>query len=171
MRNYKVQVNENTHIASAEPTSKNSFRVKLNGGIFECESIADEDFLSWSIRSRDEMVLVRTRVLPNDKVEVWVEGLPFSVSVQASLPAEILRTSTSPVGEKVGGRIKALMPGRVTSVLVSEGETVDAGAPLLILEAMKMQNEIESPVAGRVSRVYVQEGEAVKKDTVLVVVD
>lgn len=57
------------------------------------------------------------------------------------------------------------------SVLVGEGEMVEPGAPLLILEAMKMLNEITSPFAGRVVRVHVREGETVRKNAILVVVE
>jgi biotin carboxyl carrier protein len=59
------------------------------------------------------------------------------------------------------------MPGRVTSVLVKENDHVDIGSPLMILEAMKMQNEISSPVIGQVKSIRVKEGETVKKDAFL----
>lgn len=59
------------------------------------------------------------------------------------------------------------MPGRVTSILVKEADYVELGSPLLILEAMKMQNEISSPIAGRIRSIGVREGETVKKDALL----
>jgi biotin carboxyl carrier protein len=63
------------------------------------------------------------------------------------------------------------MPGRITSILIREGESVDLGTPLLILEAMKMQNELTSPTAGHVKSIHVQEGATVKKDSLLIVVE
>lgn len=60
-----------------------------------------------------------------------------------------------------GGDVKAVMPGVVVDVLVREGDEVAAGQPLLILSAMKMQNEIPAPRAGRVERVFVAQGRAV----------
>jgi len=54
--------------------------------------------------------------------------------------------------------IRALMPGKVLKLLVAPGETVEEGQPLLILEAMKMQNEYTSPTAARVAAVHVEEG-------------
>ena len=53
------------------------------------------------------------------------------------------------------------MPGVVVSLVVDEGQAVEAGQPLLILEAMKMQNEIDAPLAGIVKAVHVAEGQAV----------
>lgn len=61
-----------------------------------------------------------------------------------------------------GGTIKALMPGRVTRILVAEGETVRKGAGLLILEAMKMENEIQAPADGTVDRIFVSAGQTVE---------
>ena len=54
------------------------------------------------------------------------------------------------------------MPGRIVKVLVPEGSEVQQGESLLVIEAMKMQNEIRSPRAGRLERVYVTEGEGVE---------
>lgn len=61
-----------------------------------------------------------------------------------------------------GGIVKALMPGRVVRVLVAEGDTVRKGAGLLILEAMKMENEIQAPADGTVDKLFVQAGQTVE---------
>jgi biotin carboxyl carrier protein len=63
------------------------------------------------------------------------------------------------------------MPGRITSILVKEGELVEEGTPLLILEAMKMQNEFGSPIAGKVKSISVHEGATVKKDSILITIE
>ena len=60
-----------------------------------------------------------------------------------------------------GGPVKAVMPGVVVELLVAEGDTVEEGQPLLILEAMKMQNEIGAPAAGTVQAFHVEAGQAV----------
>ncbi len=67
-----------------------------------------------------------------------------------------------------GGIVKSVMPGIVVSLLVKEGDTVEEGQALLVLEAMKMQNEISAPVAGVVKRVHVRESEAVSAGAKLV---
>jgi biotin carboxyl carrier protein len=54
--------------------------------------------------------------------------------------------------------VEALMPGKVLKLFVSPGETVEEGQPLLILEAMKMQNEYTAPTAAKVAAVHVEEG-------------
>ncbi|MDX6748821.1 biotin carboxylase N-terminal domain-containing protein [Geminicoccaceae bacterium 1502E] len=69
--------------------------------------------------------------------------------------------------EAAQGLLAAPMPGRVTRVLVAEGEAVEAGQPLAILEAMKMEHRFEAPVAGRVAAVHVREGEQVEEGAIL----
>ncbi len=69
---------------------------------------------------------------------------------------------------KGGGLVKAVMPGVVVEVNVAEGDVVAEGQPLLILEAMKMQNEIGAPGEGRVKRIHVEQGVAVAAGAKLV---
>lgn len=66
------------------------------------------------------------------------------------------------------GKIRALIPGTIQKILVSEGDQVSAGSPLLILEAMKMRNEVRSPVQGIIKKIHVSAGEQVPKDHLLV---
>lgn len=70
-----------------------------------------------------------------------------------------------------GGVLNAVMPGVVVELLVSAGDAVEAGQPLLILEAMKMQNEIAAEVAGVISAVHVSKGQAVEGGAKLVTID
>ena len=63
------------------------------------------------------------------------------------------------------------MPGKVVRVLLAPGNEVDAGQGVLIVEAMKMQNEIKSPKQGHVVEVRVSEGETVSANQVLAVVE
>jgi biotin carboxyl carrier protein len=64
--------------------------------------------------------------------------------------------------------ITAPMPGKIVKLLVREGEEVAAGAGVLVMEAMKMQNELRAPRAGRVERIHVSEGEGVETGAPLV---
>ncbi len=63
------------------------------------------------------------------------------------------------------------MPGRIVRVLVRAGDDVAAGQPLVVVEAMKMENELKSPKAGRVKEVSVTEGMSIEAGRLLVVVD
>ena len=68
-------------------------------------------------------------------------------------------------------QIAAPMPGKVVRVLVKEGDSVEAGQGLIVVEAMKMQNEIRSPKSGSVERLLAKEGQAVNAGEVLAWID
>jgi biotin carboxyl carrier protein len=67
-----------------------------------------------------------------------------------------------------GGVVKALMPGRVSRVSVEKGAVVRKGQPLLVLEAMKMENEIQAPVDGIVDQLFVEAGQTVESGADLI---
>lgn len=73
------------------------------------------------------------------------------------------KTWESPEPEK----LVPLIPGTVQKILVSEGMDVDQGTPLIILEAMKMRNELLSPVKGRIRKIHISEGEKVPRGKLL----
>jgi biotin carboxyl carrier protein len=67
--------------------------------------------------------------------------------------------------------LTASMPGKVVRLLVLEGSEVEAGAGVLVVEAMKMQNEIKSPKKGRIQKILVSEGIAVNAGDILAIVE
>ena len=67
--------------------------------------------------------------------------------------------------------VRSIMPGRIAALLVAEGQEVKAGQGLVVVEAMKMENEIPSPKSGRVGRVRVRPGEVVEAGAVLLSVE
>jgi biotin carboxyl carrier protein len=69
------------------------------------------------------------------------------------------------------GRVKAPIPGQITQVMVSQGDEVELGQSLLVLEAMKMENEIRAPCSGRIKELKVSPGQRVMLDEVLVEIE
>ena len=167
MRVFRVQIGGESYTVSVEETGKDQFRAVLDNVTFEMDATSNGDVTTWLVRSISDSVHGQAKTLPNDRVDVWLACVPFPAVVQA---VGIGGYAVVPEERKVvfGGRVKALMPGRITSILVKEGDVIKEGASLLILEAMKMQNEITSPTDGRIKTIYVKEGDSVKKDEVLV---
>ncbi len=74
----------------------------------------------------------------------------------------LARVAHEAVGASGVQKVAAYMPGRVVAVLVAEGDEVAAGQGVVVLEAMKMENEIAAEHAGRIGRILVEEGQAVE---------
>jgi biotin carboxyl carrier protein len=100
--------------------------------------------------------------------EIVVNGRAFAVEVFD--PREMRARSSAGAGE---GRqnIVAMMPGKVVRVLVAKGDAVEAGQGLIVVEAMKMQNEMKSPKAGRVIEVKTKADATVAAGEVLMVIE
>jgi biotin carboxyl carrier protein len=100
--------------------------------------------------------------------EIVVNGRAFAVEVFD--PREMRARKSAGAGE---GRQKilAMMPGKVVRVLAAQGDTVEAGQGLIVVEAMKMQNEMKSPKAGRVIEVKTQADATVAAGEVLMVIE
>jgi glutaconyl-CoA/methylmalonyl-CoA decarboxylase subunit gamma len=96
-----------------------------------------------------------------------VGGDVLEVDVKSAQEAALAAALASAGGRGGSGTIKAPMPGRVVRVLVTEGEAVEADAPLLIVEAMKMENEVASPGSGVVRRLSVAAGDTVEAGQLL----
>ncbi|MFQ5758400.1 MAG: biotin/lipoyl-containing protein [Candidatus Bathyarchaeia archaeon] len=89
-------------------------------------------------------------------------------AIEATLPATVSRPTAKLIADK--GVVTASMPGRVVSLKVEVGDSVNEGDALCVLEAMKMENEIAAPVAGVVEEVMVSEGASVNRGDALVLI-
>jgi pyruvate carboxylase subunit B len=100
--------------------------------------------------------------------EVLVENLTEMVPTTSGYvdTKKVSKGSKRPRATKEGD-VTTSMPGTVVEVLVKEGDTVKAGDPVLIIEAMKMENEVQAPVGGTVNQVNVKKGESVNPDEAL----
>ncbi len=92
--------------------------------------------------------------------EVVLKGVPYRLEVEK---IESTRYRPPPPPKSIPGDMLASMPGQVVTLLAQEGEQVEEGQSVLVLEAMKMENEILAPKSGKLVRVAVKEGELVMK--------
>ena len=99
---------------------------------------------------------------------VEIDGRRFEVTMED--PRNTRKKSAASVGH---GRqtIAASMPGKVVRVLVADGEEVTVGQPIIVVEAMKMQNEMKAPKSGRVAKIHVRDGATVAAGQPLLVVE
>ena len=101
----------------------------------------------------------------------------YSVLVKGHMVDVTLRDAAPPgaplarAGAGGPARVTAPMPGRLVKVLVQEGDTVSEGQGLVVMEAMKMENELRAPRAGRVKELPARERQAVEMGALLVVLE
>jgi biotin carboxyl carrier protein len=140
------------------------YRVSI-GGTWHTVTVSDaaHGFVALRIGSRSHEVGIERRagayhvVLPGDSLTV-------ELAEPAQWEAAASRTAHGPA------RVTAPMPGRVVRLLSAPGADVAAGQGLVVIEAMKMENELRAPRAGRVQELPVREGQAVEAGALLAVV-
>ena len=109
-------------------------------------------------------------------VQPGVAPQPVQVAQAAAPPPGPAPSSPDPVPaataeEGVEGKpLTAPMPGLIISVAVKVGDTVQEGDPVLVLEAMKMENSIPAPASGTIKAVYFGSGDSVNKDDVICII-
>jgi glutaconyl-CoA/methylmalonyl-CoA decarboxylase subunit gamma len=135
------------------------FEVTVGGRAYHVDAVAARAGLhSLRIDGAQHEVAVRAQ----GEGAWWVSTVQGSGAVEVSDPLAHLASQTR--GGKGGRRrerVTAYMPGRVVTLLVQEGQEVAAGQGVVVLEAMKMENEIRAEHDGTVSKIFVQPGQAV----------
>ena len=143
-------------------------KIAVNGTVYD----VDYNLGGYTIHSiimNNESHGVQITSLGNSDYEVRDKGDYFTVNVIDELKKIRMAHSKSSVsGRQV---IAAQMPGVILKVYVQPGEEVKAGAPLCVLVAMKMENEIKSPIDGTVKEVYVKDGDKVAVGDKMLVVE
>lgn len=139
---------------------------RLDGRDLEVDAIlARPDVLS--LRIGNMAYEVKSERVAND-LHLWVGSTRFAAEVRD--PRSLRGRARA--GDDHGPRkIAAPMPGKVVRLLVHEGDDVEPGAGVAVVEAMKMQNEIKSPKKGKIQKILVGEGATVNAGDVLAIVE
>lgn len=139
---------------------------RLDGCEIEVDAVlARPDVLS--LRIGNLAYEVKCERVAND-LHLWVGNARFAVEVR---DPRSLGSRARAVDDHGPKKLTAPMPGKIVRVLVNEGAEVGAGAGVLVVEAMKMQNEIKSPKKGTIQKILVREGDAVNSGDVLAIVE
>lgn len=139
----------------------------LNGQTYRLECSVVEPLAKYSVLIDHESLNVTVNTAASDLAMV-VSGHLYRARVLDERERGALALEKD--RDLKGGVEKSVMPGIVRKIYVSEGDTVEAGSPLLILEAMKMENEIAASGGGVVSKVHIRQGDAVNSNDPLVTI-
>lgn len=135
------------------------FEVTLGGRTYQVDAAqAHAGLHSLRIDGAQHEVAVQ----PQGEGAYWVSTPHGAGAIEVTDPlTHLAAKSTGGKGGRRRQRINAYMPGRVVAILVEEGQEVAAGQGVLVLEAMKMQNEISAEHEGTITKIHVQNGQAV----------
>jgi biotin carboxyl carrier protein len=162
---YEVTIDGKSYRLEVE-RGEDRWSCRLDGREIEVDAVlARPDVLSLRIGNR--AYEVKCERVGND-VYVWVGSQRFSAEVR---DPRSLRSRARTADDHGPRKLVAPMPGKVVRVLVREGDQVEAGAGVIVVEAMKMQNEIKSPKKGKMQKILVAAGAAVNAGDVLAVVE
>jgi glutaconyl-CoA/methylmalonyl-CoA decarboxylase subunit gamma len=103
-----------------------------------------------------------------NKYTVLINGVSYTYTIESPFSYKRKKYLDKQKTKNKVEIVQAPMPGKIIDVLVEPGAEVKTGEALLILEAMKMQNEITSPVDGKVVKVYVRQNDVVNKDDLFI---
>ena len=144
---YKVSIDGNEFLIDGKKTGRTNYSLIVDNRSFEIEVDHTED-----------------------EYQVLVDGRNYHVNL---VDERRVRVGGNQSGIEFQGRQKVSvpMPGKVIAVLVAEGDSVEKGQGLVIVEAMKMENEVRSPINGQVREIRVKPGETVEAGAVLLIVE
>ncbi len=160
---FRLVVDGEPHEVSLEGEAP-AWTVRVDGAAYRARTAREGAEIVVRIGARRHRIRIRGR-------QVTVDGLAHEVATDPLEAAGPLAAGGS--GPRAGAvlEVRPPMPGRVVKVAVAAGDAVKRGQTLVVLEAMKMQNEIPAPTDGVVRSVAVREGESILGDRVIAVLE
>ena len=163
---YQVTVDGNPHRLELE-RAEGAWKCRLDGRVIDLDAVmARSDVLSLLVDGRSYEI---KREQTESDLHLWVGSTRFAIELR---DPRSLRSRRDGTGDASGPRkLVAPMPGRIVRVLVMEKSKVEAGQGIVVVEAMKMQNEIKSPKKGVVQKILAAQGATVNAGDVLAIVE
>ncbi len=164
---YDVVVDGRTHRVELT-RGEHTWQCAVDGQAMEVDAaLTARDVLSLLIGEK-QYEIKRERSLRGE-LHMVIGSARYAVDVQ---DPRSLRTRRAAAGSEAGPqKLAAAMPGKIVRILVKEKDEVKAGQPVLVMEAMKMQNEMKSPKDGRVQKILTAEGSTVNAGDTLAVIE
>ena len=115
------------------------------------------------LNHRSHLIAIRY----NGELIVQIDGRSAPIILKDEVALQLEAMGWENALDKRAGQILAQIPGLVTQIFHAVGDDVNEGDPLLIMEAMKMENELKAPISGKIQAIHVQPGQSVEKGMVI----
>lgn len=166
MNEFIITINEKKHTVRLFENGK----AEINGKIISIELSRVNDH-SYLLKYGNKIFETTSNKIDNNRFGFLIDGWYYDTVVRTQLQEKAYELMQRKEKHSHKVEIKAPMPGLILKILKQTGEEVKIGEPLLILEAMKMENEIRSTTGGVVKEVMVREGGSVEKNTVIIIIE
>ncbi|MBN2274526.1 MAG: acetyl-CoA carboxylase biotin carboxyl carrier protein subunit [Bacteroidales bacterium] len=147
-----------------------SEELKINSRKEEIRIFEDDDGFTY-LEYKNKKYLAEIIEKYQNKYTVLLNGVSYSFTIETPISYNRRKFLEKHKQVSKSETINAPMPGKIIELLVEENVTVKEGEAILILEAMKMQNEITTHVSGTVKKISVRSGDTVAKDQVMVEIE
>jgi glutaconyl-CoA/methylmalonyl-CoA decarboxylase subunit gamma len=156
----------------------NKFKLLLEGVPYDIERkgeliLVNGQEFPWAISGETLSINGNAHAVEVRGTTATVDGIAYAIEAQGldePKPSKARKAATAAAADEAGA-ITAIMPGLIIKVNKQEGDHVEAGEVVLVLEAMKMQNELQAKRAGVVKQINVKRGETVEMRQVLAVIE
>ena len=166
--NYVATIGEKDVKVSVEELGGSNYKVTIDG----VERVVDAQLITgnlWSVLYGNGSFEVDVTRLPAEEYEVLIKGDCHKFTLMNEQRRAMLRAGGK--GSAGKAMLTSPMPGKVVKLLVEEGQEVAAGQGVIVVEAMKMENELKSALPGKVKEIFVEEGQVVESGAKLLLVE
>lgn len=166
---YTIKVNGNKEFKAELKQQNNTISGTLNGKEFNADIIKIRDDVYHLLKDNISFNLEIVKHVPEEKkLVVKINNTTYTLDIKDKYDDLLHSLGLDSLATKKVNDIKAPMPGMVLNILVTEGQEVKKGDPLIVLEAMKMENILKSPTDGVIKKIAINKGIAVEKNQILI---
>jgi biotin carboxyl carrier protein len=165
---YVATIGEREVTITVEELGGANYKVAIDGveHVVDAHQVATQ---LWSVLCGGASFVVDVTQLPTEEYEVLIQGDCHKFTLMNEQRRAMIRAGGK--GSAGKAMLASPMPGKVVKLLVTEGQEVEAGQGVIVVEAMKMENELKSALAGKVKEIFVEEGQIVESGAKLLLVE
>ena len=162
MNEFVVTINDKKKLVNF--ISKN--KIEIDGKELQCD-LLHLSGNTYILKLENKFYRVSADKIKNGNYSISLEGNRFEAEIRSALQEKASQLLQQAGTLKKRIEVKAPMPGMVLKIKKKEGDEISHGETIIILEAMKMENDLRAPQSGNIKDIFIREGTAVEKGTVL----
>jgi len=166
---YTITINGNNTVKTDLEIKDTAFKGTLNDAFISGDLAKINEHQYHLLYNNKSYMVEIIKLLKEEKTLILkVNSVKFNLQLKDKYDALLHSLGLDNLASKTINEVKAPMPGMVLNILVAEGDIIKKGDPLIVLEAMKMENILKSPTDGTIKKISAVKGNAVEKNQILI---